>query len=189
MLSCPILSIRSRVGVPGVPAASVLPVCPRAGVRTIALPARIVFSGTVIDPSEPGRQLHRAADERLRGGEVAPPVRLHRLPGPRCHGEVLDRFRPAAAAHHVRRQETRRRAGRADPVVLALVGGTLDRCRQGIRRHLRATDPISALGLGAPHPQRMADVDDAVAYVRYRNRFDPQSQASVSRPALVDAGG
>ena len=51
-------------------------------------------------------------------GEAQLPKRFasRRLPGARRGGEVPDRVRPAAAAHHVRGQEARRRQGGADPV-------------------------------------------------------------------------
>ena len=59
---------------------------------------------------EHGRR-HRQADQRSAAARA---LRLAGLPGPAGREQVPDRLRPAAAAHDVRGQAARRRAGRAD---------------------------------------------------------------------------
>src|SRR5450756_1188459 len=74
----------------------------------------VAFSGEVFDPRRPRPHLHRGRHERGHQGEAASgQVRRRRLPGAARRREVPDRLRPAAAAHHVRRQTAQWRAGSA----------------------------------------------------------------------------
>jgi type I restriction enzyme R subunit len=70
-----------------------------SGPHKIAAP--VAFSGTMIDPTEPGPGVHRGTDERVRRGAAAETIRQRRLSRARRGGEVPDRVRPAAAAMYV----------------------------------------------------------------------------------------
>ena len=97
-------------------------------------------------PRPARRHLHRGRHEPGHQGKAAArEVRRRRLPAPAGRREIPDRLRPAAAAHDVRRQAARRRAGRADALAAephgARQGGHL---RPGLRQRAprRSTSPL-----------------------------------------------
>ena len=75
--------------------------------------ALVAFSGTVIDD---GDEFTEPSMNGFPESQTAQRVRRRRVPGAGRRREVPDRLRPAAAAHHVRRQAARRAERRADAV-------------------------------------------------------------------------
>ena len=98
--------------------------------------ALVAFSGTVIDPVNPTVAYTEPMMNGFAGDTAAEAIRGRRLPGAGRGREVPDRVRPAAAAHHVRRQEALRGQGGADPVPAQPHPPGQDRhVRAGLRQH------------------------------------------------------
>ena len=77
--------------------------------------ALVAFSGEVIDPDIADKKYTEVGmNGGIREKRAAGEVRDRRISSADRRREIPDRLRPAAAAHDVRRQAARRRAGRAD---------------------------------------------------------------------------